>query len=108
MFGWPVGLILLDSAFAVAMWICLSRFFLGIALHDNSGFIVMRWLVQASTPIINIGNRVCPREVPEKLRSLYSGFVLLVIRFYFIPMITGYGVNGINDFPLEKTIIGLF
>ena len=108
MFSWPVGLILLDSAFAVLMWICLSRFFLGIALHDNSSFIVMRWLVQASTPLIYAGNRICPREVPEKLRSLYAGFVLLVIRFYVFPMITGYGVKGLGDFPLEKTILGLF
>jgi hypothetical protein len=65
MFGWPVGYILLDSAFAVAMWICLGRFFLGIALPDNSSAIVMRWLVQASTPLINAANRVCPEKYPK-------------------------------------------
>jgi hypothetical protein len=108
MFGWPVGYILLDSAFAVAMWICLCRFFLGIALPDNSSAIVMRWLVQASTPLINAANRVCPREIPEKLRSLYAGFALLVIRFYLFPSITGYGGKGLGDFPLEETILGLF
>ena len=108
MFGWPVGLILLDSAFAVVMWICLGRFFLGVALHDHSSFIIMRWLVQASTPLINAGNRICPREVPEKLRPLYAGFVVLVIRFYVFPMITGYQVSGLGDFPLEKTILNLF
>jgi hypothetical protein len=42
------------------------------------------------------------------LRSLYAGFVLLVIRFYLFPSITGYGGKGLGDFPLEETILGLF
>jgi hypothetical protein len=84
MFGWPVGYILLDSAFAVAMWICLGRFFLGIALPDNSGAIVMRWLVQASTPLINAANRVCPQRNTRKIavficRFCFAGYPVLSV-----------------------------
>lgn len=104
---WPVGLILLDSAVAVAMWICIGRFLLSVALPDQSPFIVMRWLVQASTPLIHLTNRVCPHHITEKLRPLYAGFVFLVIRFYVFPLSFGYEVAGLGDFPLEDTLLHL-
>ncbi len=42
---WPVGLILLDSVVAVAMWICIGRFLLSVALPDQSPFFAMRFYV---------------------------------------------------------------
>lgn len=107
MIYWPVGLILLDSAVAVAMWICIGRFLLAIGLPDQSPFFAMRWLVQASAPLMKLTNRICPHQITEKLRPLYAGFVFLVIRFYLFPLCLGYEVAGLGDFPLENTILSL-
>ena len=105
MIYWPVSLILLDSAVAVLMWICIGRFLLSVALPDQSPFFAMRWLVQLSNPLIHLTNRICPSQITEKLRPLYAGFVFLVIRFYLFPLSFGYKVAGLGDFPLEETLL---
>ena len=102
---WPIGLILVDSMLGLAMWLCLGRFFLSIALAETSKFFLMRWLIQATTPIITATEKLRPGFLPEKLFPVYAAWLIFMLRFYLLPLTFGAPVAHFFDFPLEATLI---
>ena len=97
----PLWKVLIDAVFAVLMWGVLVRFALMVLFGDNPPIRVLLSYVQLTDIVIHLLRLVTPAVLTPAARSLYAAFLLFLMRYYGLPVVNNYPVDGLANLPFE-------
>ena len=97
----PLWKVLIDAAFAVLMWGMLVRFAVMVLFGDNPPIRALLSYVQLTDIVIRLLRLVTPAVLTPAARSLYAAFLLFLMRYYGLPVVNNYPVDGLANLPFE-------
>ena len=97
----PLWKVLIDAVFAVLMWGVLVRFAVMILFGDNPPIQALLSYVQLTDIVIRLLRLVTPAVLTPAARSLYAAFLLFLMRYYGLPVVNNYPVDGLANLPFE-------
>ena len=97
----PLWKVLIDVVFAVLMWGVLVRFAMMALFGDNPPIRVLLRYVQLTDIVIRLLRLVTPAVLTPAARSLYAAFLLFLLRYYGLPVLNNYPVDGLANLPFE-------
>ena len=98
----PLWKVLFDAVFAVLMWGVLVRFAVTILFGDNPPKRALLSYVQMTEIVIRLLRLVTPASLTPAARSLYAAFLLFLLRYYGLPALYNYPVDGLANLPFEN------
>ena len=103
----PLWILMIDGLFGLLQWALIIRFIYGIFLPENSRLFGVRHLNRALEPFVRSFGVLTPDWMINRIRSLYVGFLILIIRFYILPTALDYEVTGLQGLSLEAIALNL-
>ena len=103
----PLWILMIDGLFGLLQWALIIRFIYGIFLPENSRLFGVRHLNRALEPFVRSFGVLTPDWMINSIRSLYVGFLILIIRFYILPTALDYEVTGLQVLSLEAIALTL-
>lgn len=104
----PLWQVLIDSVFAILMWVALLRFAVLILFGDSPPIRTLHIYVQLTNIVTSLFKWLTPIVLVPAARSLYVAFLLFLLRYYGLPALNNYHVNGLANLPFEEHLaIGL-
>ena len=103
--SYPIFIIILDLIFGSLFWAFIFKFFLHLFFANETSVKFVSFFFSMTDSVCNLINRIIPNFLPYPLISLYLCWLIFIIRFYILPIFTGFDNIGNNVFYLEKTII---
>ena len=97
----PLWKVLIDAVFAVLMWAVLVRFAVMVLFGDNPPKRALLSYMQLTNIVIRLLRLVTPAELTPAARSLYAAFLLFLLRYYGLPVLNNYPVDGLANMPFE-------
>lgn len=97
----PLWKVLIDAVFAVMMWGVLMRFAVMVLFGDNPPIRALLSYVQLTDIVIRLLRLVTPAVLTPAARSLYAAFLLFLMRYYGLPFVNNYPVDGLANLPFE-------
>ena len=97
----PLWKVLIDAVFAVLMWGMLLRFAAMVLFGDNPPIRALFSYVQLTDIVIRLLRLVTPAVLTPAARSLYAAFLLFLLRYYGLPVLNNYPVDGLANLPFE-------
>ena len=98
----PLWKVLIDVVFAVLMWGVLVRFAVMVLFGENPPIRVLLSYVQLTDIVIRLLRLVTPAVLTPAARSLYAAFLLFLLRYYGLPVLNSYPVDGLANLPFEE------
>ena len=100
----PLWIVLIDAVFAVLMWGVLARFAVIILFGDSPLVRVLQKYIKLTEIVILLLKRVTPAVLTPAARSLYAAFLLFLLRYYGLPSLNNYPVDGLANLPFEERL----
>ena len=97
----PLWKVLIDAVFAILMWGVLVRFAVMVLFGDNPPIRALLSYVQLTDIVIRLLRLVTPAVLTPAARSLYAAFLLFLLRYYGLPVLNNYPVDGLANLPFE-------
>ena len=97
----PLWKVLIDAVFAVLMWGVLVRFAVMVLFGDNPPIRALFSYVQLTDIVIRLLRLVTPAVLTPAARNLYAAFLLFLLRYYGLPVLNNYPVDGLAKLPFE-------
>ena len=97
----PLWKVLIDAVFAVLMWGVLLRFAVMVLFGDNPPIRALLSYVKLTDIVIRLLRLVTPAMLTPTARSLYAAFLLFLMRYYGLPVVNNYPVDGLANLPFE-------
>ncbi len=97
----PLWKVLIDVVFAVLMWGVLVRFAVMVLFGDNPPIRALLSYVKLTDIVIRLLRLVTPAVLTPAARSLYAAFLLFLMRYYGLPVVNNYPVDGLANLPFE-------
>ena len=97
----PLWKVLIDAVFAVLMWGVLVRFAVMVLFGDNPTKRSLLSYVQLTDIVIRLLRLVTPAVLTPAARSLYAACLLIIMRYYGLPVVNNYPVDGLANLPFE-------
>ncbi len=94
--------VLIDAVFAILMWGVLVRFAVMVLFGDNPPIRALLSYVQLTDIMIRLLRLVTPAVLTPAARSLYAAFLLFLMRYYGLPVVNNYPVDGLANLPFEE------
>ena len=104
LFPLPFWKVLIDAVFAVLMWGVLVRFAVMVLFGDNPPKRALLSYVQLTDIVIRPLRLVTPTVLTPAARSLYAAFLLFLLRYYGLPVLNNYPVDGLANLPFEDLL----
>ena len=99
--------IVIDLPLGILMWAATLRFLLSMFVKEDSRFGLMRVLNAIVMPPTRAAMMAAPRWVIDRTGPLYLAFLLLIVRYYILPLLVGYNVPGFGSMPLEGLLLSV-
>tara|TARA_B100001564_G_scaffold273207_1_gene234919 strand:+ start:126 stop:500 length:375 start_codon:yes stop_codon:yes gene_type:complete len=100
----PIWLIAIDYIFAILMLILVLKFILNLFFNEGSNLVFFSFISKITLPILNISKRITPSFIVQPIIPLYIGWLLFMIRIYFLPLFLGFDYIGKFAFIFEKKL----
>ena len=97
----PLWKVVIDGVFAVLMWGVIVRFAVMVLFGDNPPIRVLVSYVRLTDIVIRLLRLVTPAVLTPAARSLYAAFLLFLLRYYGLPVLNNYPVDGLANLPFE-------
>ena len=97
----PFWKVLIDAVFAILMWGVLVRFAVMVLFGNNLPKQALPSYVRLTDIVIPLLRLVTPAVLTPAARSLYAAFLLFLLRYYGLPVLNNYPVNGLANLPFE-------
>ena len=101
----PLWKVLIDTVFAVLMWAVLGRFAVMVLFGDNPPKRALLSYIQLTDIVISLLRLVTPAVLTPVARSLYAAFLLFLLRYYGLPVLNNYPVDGLANLPFEDHLV---
>jgi len=83
------------------MWGVVVRFAVMVLFGENPPIRVLLSYVQLTDIVIRLLRLVTPAVLTPAARSLYAAFLLFLMRYYGLPVVNNYPVDGLANLPFE-------
>ena len=103
--NFPIWLVALDYFLACLMIILLINFILSLFLSEVSNFVLYRFIIKLTHPIINITKKITPSFIVQPLIPIYIAWLIFMLRVYLLPLFLGYSYMGEFVFIFEKDLV---
>ena len=103
--NFPIWLTAIDYFLASLMIILLINFILNLFLSEASNFVLYRFIIKLTNPIINLTNKITPSFIVRPLIPMYIAWMIFMLRVYLLPLFLGYSYIGKFAFTFEKDLI---
>lgn len=97
----PLWKVLIDAGFGVLMWGVLVRFAVMVLFGDSPPLRALHSYVQLTDIVIRLFRLVTPAVLTPAARNLYAAFLLFLLRYYGLPVLNNYPVDGLDNLPFE-------
>ena len=104
LFPLPLWKVLVDAFFAVLMWGMVLRFAVIVIFGDNPPIRTLLSYVQLTDIVFRLLRLVTPAVLTPAARSLYAAFLLFLLRYYGLPVLNNYPVDGLANLPFEDQL----
>jgi len=104
----PLWKLLLDGVFAAVMWLLILRFTLLILVAPTSPVPVIRQILAAGRAVISATRFIIPNKLNERAHELYLAGLVLLLRYYVLPLMAGYDIKSLNALPAEARLFQLY
>ncbi len=104
----PLWKLLLDGVFAAVMWLLILRFTLLILVAPTSPVPVIRHILAAGRAVISAMRFIIPNKLNERAHELYLAGLVLLLRYYVLPLMAGYDIKSLNALPAEARLFQLY
>ena len=104
LFPLPLWKLLLDSVFAMVMWLMIARFVLLIVTPEQTSLLILRHIIKTGGHMLAVARYVIPRKLNQRAHELYLAFLLFLGRYYVLPALADYQINTPADLPFEARI----
>lgn len=101
----PIWLVSIDYILGILMLIFIIKFLLNIALPEDNKYFFHRIFNKITQPIIIYSSRLIPYFIIKPIHPLYIGWLIFMLRIYFLPLLLGYSTVGSFAFVFEKDVI---
>ena len=101
----PLWKVLIDVVFAILMWGVLVRFAVMVLFGDNPPKRALLSYIQLTDIVISLLRLVTPAVLTPVARSLYAAFLLFLLRYYGLPVLNNYPVDGLANLPFEDHLV---
>ena len=98
----PLWKVLIDAVFAVLMWAVLVRFAVMVLFGDNPPVRALLSFVQLTDIVIRLSKLFMPAVLTPASHNLYAAFLLFLLRYYGLPVLNNYPVDGLANLPFEE------
>lgn len=99
--------LLIDLPLGLLMWAAFLRFVLTVFLKEDSPFIVLRVTTSITAPLLRLASYLTPAWVIDRIAPLWVVWGLFIIRYYLLPLIIGYDIDGFGNLPLEQLLLSV-
>ena len=100
----PLWIVLIDAVFAVLMWGVLARFAVIILFGDRPLVRVLHRYLKLTDVVMLLLKLVTPAVLTPAARSLYAAFLLFLLRYYGLPSLNNYPIDGLANLPFEERL----
>ena len=100
----PLWIVLIDAVFAVLMWGVLARFAVIMLFGDSPLVRALHGYIKLTDILILLLKLVTPTALTPAARSLYAAFLLFLLRYYGLPALKNYPVDGLANLPFEERL----
>ena len=100
----PLWIVLIDAVFAVLMWGVLARFAVITLFGDSPLVRALHRYIKLTDIVILLLKLVTPAVLTPAARSLYAAFLLFLLRYYVLPSLNNYTVDGLANLPFEERL----
>ena len=100
----PLWKVLIDAVFAVLMWGVLVRFAVIILFGDSPLVQILQRYLKLTDVVIRLLKLATPAALTPAACSLYAAFLLFVLRYYGLPALNKYQVDGLANLPFEERL----
>ncbi|MDP7375496.1 MAG: hypothetical protein QF420_02920 [Alphaproteobacteria bacterium] len=97
----PLWKVLIDAVFAVLMWVVLVRFAVMVLFGENPPVRALLSFVQLTDIVIRLSKLFMPAVLTPASHNLYAAFLLFLLRYYGLPVLNNYPINGPANLPFE-------
>ena len=104
LFPLPLWKLLLDSVFAMVMWLMIARFALLIFTPEQTSLPVLRHIIRGGGHLLRATRYLIPRKLNVRAHDLYLAFLVFLGRYYALPALADYQINTLSDLPFEARI----
>ncbi len=104
----PIWLLARDYILGLLMLIFIIKFLINIILPEDKKYFFHRLFDNITKPFFKILSKLIPYFIIKPILPLYIGWLILMIRVYFLPILLGYSEIGNFAFVFEKDIISSF
>ena len=101
----PIWLVVIDYILGILMLILIIKFLFNIALPEDNKYFFHSIFSKITGPIIKFTSSLIPYFIIKPIHPLYIGWLILMLRIYFLPLLLGYDFIGNFAFVFEKQII---
>ena len=105
--GIPALGLLVDLPLGLLMWAAVLRFLLTIFLKEDSRFVLLRVTTAMTAPLVRLISYITPAWVIDRIAPLWVVFGLFMIRYYLLPLVIGYDINGFDGMPMEQLLLSV-
>jgi hypothetical protein len=96
----PLWVIIFDCLLATQMWALILLFCINAFTDTARG----SYLRNLTSPLFWVGRFITPRFLSERAKPLYLALLVLLIRIYLLPFISGYRVSEVTALPFEALV----
>ena len=102
LFPLPLWKVLIDAVFAALMWGMIVRFAVIVLFGDSPPIRVLLSYMQMTDIVMRLLRLFTPAVLTPAARSLYAAFLLFLMRYYGLPVVNNYQVDGLANLPFEN------
>ena len=100
----PSYVYIIDYILGVLMYTLIGRSAMNLFQREDSNFFFMKIFVKLTNPVLHLFRFITPSFLIPIFIHLYVAWFIFKIRFYFMPLLLGYGEMGMLSFPLDSEI----
>ncbi len=100
----PTYIYVVDYALGLVMYTLIGRSAMNLFQREDSEFFFMKIFVKLTNPVLNLFKFITPSFLIPIFVPLYVAWFIVMVRFYLMPRVLGYGEIGMLSFPLDSEI----
>ena len=100
----PIWLVAFDYILAFLMLILFLKFILNLFFNEGSNLAFFRIISKIILPIVRLCEIITPSFMVQPIIPLYIGWLIFMIRIYFLPLFLGFDYIGEFAFVFEKNL----
>ena len=104
----PTWFLFVDYVLGFLMWLFILKFNLTLFFSENTKLNLISYIYKVVRKLLELMYKVTPSFLPEPIVPLYFGWIFFMIRFYILPIFSGFEEIGYLAFSIENHIYQYF